>query len=88
MDDKGYVNIRRPSHPRAIRGWVLEHRIVMEEHLGRPLLPDETVHHINGVRGDNRLENLELWASKHPAGQRVTDLLAWANEIIGRYGTN
>lgn len=58
----------------------------MSEYLGRPLREGETVHHRNGRRADNRIENLELWTSNHPAGQRVEDVLAWATEIIALYG--
>lgn len=65
---------------------VMQHRLVMEQILGRALLPHETVHHVNGVRDDNRPENLELWSSSQPAGQRVADKLAWAREIIALYG--
>lgn len=51
-----------------------EHRVVMEEMLGRKLESHETVHHKNGVRFDNEPDNLELWASRHPRGQRVSDI--------------
>ena len=66
--------------------WQVQHRMVMKEILGRALLPGENVHHKNGVRNDNRPENLELWVTFQPSGQRPEDLVEYAKEILKRYG--
>lgn len=79
VDEDGYRWITKGGRKRS------EHCWVMEEALDRELLPHETVHHKNGQRLDNRLENLELWSSSHPSGQRVVDKVHWAVYMIRLY---
>ncbi len=73
-DPKGYVLVAIKTKDGKY-GQVRQHRQVMEQYLGRELASFETVHHKNGIRDDNRIENLELWTTNQKSGQRVEDLL-------------
>lgn len=89
LDRKGYRVVRINGQEYK------EHRLIMEQLLGRPLLPSETVHHCNTVRHDNRTNgpldadfrsgNLQLWSKSQPSGGRVTDKVAWAVELLELY---
>ena len=76
----GYADIKV-----GLRDWRRHHAWVMEQDIGRPLFPKEEVHHINGEKADNRIENLELWSKSHPYGQRVIDKIRWAEDLLKLY---
>lgn len=85
----GYKVFRKTNHPYANKGGnIFEHTWVMCHHLGRPLAKHENVHHRNGIRDDNRIENLELWSKSQPPGQRVEDKIKWCIEFLEEYGYN
>ena len=81
----GYVMMRVPSNSGEKIKYKFHHVLVMEDYLGRKLRKGENVHHKNGVKDDNRIENLELWVRGQPTGVRVEDAIAWAKEILALY---
>ena len=80
------ITVEKYKSKQNPKGRVLEHVYIMSEHLGRRLRDKETVHHKNGFRNDNRIENLELWSKSHGSGQRVEDKISWAKSFLEEYG--
>jgi hypothetical protein len=83
VNGRGYRYIRHGKD----RG-MLEHRIIFENYHNIKLLPHQSIHHINGIKTDNRIDNLELWDSSQPFGQRVEDKLDYYFSIITTYKDN
>lgn len=88
----GYKMVSK-NHPNAKcrskksgKGQIFEHTYIMSKHLGRPLRKGESVHHKNGIRDDNRLENLELWVNTIRFGQRLEDKVKHYKEFLELYG--
>ena len=72
--DDGYIIVYYPTHPNSTKdGYIMEHHLVMEKHIGRPIRKDEVVHHKNHIRDDNRLENLQLMTFKEHASLHMKE---------------
>lgn len=85
-EDKSLCDDMTKNNTKFRRNQIFEHKFILAKHLNRPLLKHETVHHKNGIRDDNSIENLELWSTSQPSGQRVSDKIDWCKQFLKDYG--
>ncbi len=84
---RGYIIVYKPDCPISHKdGFILEHRYVAWLNYGSRVTKKSTIHHKNGIKTDNRIENLEIREGPHGSGQSVSDLIVWAVEFLGRHG--
>jgi hypothetical protein len=81
LTKEGYISV----YDKKCGKYKLQHRVIYENHYGIKLSPNQNIHHINGVRTDNRVENLELWDTSQPQGQRIDDKILFYKKLFNDY---